>query len=122
MNKNLLGFLTRWFVCVLGLWLASRFLSNYISYKDGFGTLVMGGLVLAIVNFLIKPILILFSLPAIVFTLGLFMVIINGFIVFIVSKLYTPLHVTNFWAAIFAGMVIGLVNYLVTTVMESAKE
>jgi putative membrane protein len=122
MNKNLLGFLTRWFVCVLGLWLASRFLSNYISYKDGFGTLVMAGLVLAIVNFLIKPILILFSLPAIVFTLGLFMVIINGFIVFIVSKLYTPLHVTNFWAAIFAGMVIGLVNYLVTTVMESAKE
>ncbi len=122
MNKNLLGFLTRWFVCVLGLWLASRFLSNYISYKDGFGTLVMAGLVLAIVNFLIKPILILFSLPAIVFTLGLFMVIINGFIVFLVSKLYTPLHVTNFWAAIFAGMVIGLVNYLVTTVMESAKE
>ncbi|MEI6249347.1 MAG: phage holin family protein [bacterium] len=122
MNKNLLGFLTRWFVCVLGLWLASSFLSNYISYKDGFGTLVMAGLVLAIVNFLIKPILILFSLPAIVFTLGLFMVIINGFIVFIVSKLYTPLHVTNFWAAIFAGMVIGLVNYLVTTVMESAKE
>ena len=122
MNKNLLGFLTRWFVCVLGLWLASRFLGNYISYKDGFGTLVVAGLVLAIVNFLIKPILILFSLPAIVFTLGLFMVIINGFIVFIVSKLYTPLHVTNFWAAIFAGMVIGLVNYLVTTVMESAKE
>ncbi|NBW28826.1 phage holin family protein [bacterium] len=122
MNKNLLGFLTRWFVCVLGLWLASSFLSNYISYRDGFGTLVMAGLVLAIVNFLIKPILILFSLPAIVFTLGLFMVIINGFIVFIVSKLYTPLHVTNFWAAIFAGMVIGLVNYLVTTVMESAKE
>jgi len=122
MNKNLLGFLTRWFVCVLGLWLASRFLSNYISYKDGFGALVMAGLVLAIVNFLIKPVLILFSLPAIVFTLGLFMVIINGFIVFIVSKLYTPLHVTNFWAAIFAGMVIGLVNYLVTTVMESAKE
>jgi len=43
-------------------------------------------------------------------------------IVFIVSKLYTPLHVKNFWAAVFAGMVIGLVNYLVSTIMESAKE
>jgi putative membrane protein len=122
MNKNLLSFLTRWFVCVLGLWMASKFLSSYISYKDGFGALVMAGLVLAVVNFLIKPILILFSLPAIVFTLGLFMVLINGFIVFLVSKLYTPLHVTNFWGAVFAGMVIGLVNYLVTSIMESTKE
>lgn len=122
MNKNLLSFLTRWFVCALGLWMASRFLSHDIVYNGGLSDVILAGLVLAIVNFLIKPILILFSLPAIVFTLGLFMVLINGLIVFIVSKLYTPLHVKNFWAAVFAGMVIGLVNYLVSTIMESAKE
>jgi uncharacterized membrane protein YvlD (DUF360 family) len=46
------------------------------------------------------------------------MVIINGVTVFIASKLYTSLHVTDFWAAILAGMVIGLVNYLVTAIME----
>ena len=122
MNKNVLSFLTRWFVCALGLWMASRFLSGSIGYNGGITDVIFAGLVLAVVNFLIKPILILFSLPAIVFTLGLFMVLINGFIVFIVSKLYSPLHVKNFWAAVFAGMVIGLVNYLVSTIMESAKE
>ena len=46
------------------------------------------------------------------------MIIINGLTVFIASKLYEPLHITNFWAAVFAGMVIGLVNYLVTTILE----
>jgi uncharacterized membrane protein YvlD (DUF360 family) len=46
------------------------------------------------------------------------MIIINGLMVFIASKLYTPLHVTNFGAAILAGMVIGLINYLVTTILE----
>jgi putative membrane protein len=70
----------------------------------------------------LKPILIIFSLPAVILTLGLFIIIINGLTVFIVSKLYTPLHVTNFWAAVFAGMVIGLVNYLVTAILEDVHK
>lgn len=121
MNRQLVAFLTRWFVNSLGLWIASLILANSISYNNVFGDLVIAGLVLAIINFLLKPVLIIFSLPAIVFTLGLFMLLINGLIVFLASKLYTPLHITNFWAAVFAGMVIGLVNYLVTTIMESNK-
>ena len=83
--------------------------------------IVVSGFLLAIINTVIKPILILFSLPFIVLTLGLFMILINGLTVFIVSKLYGPLHVTNFWAAIFAGMVIGLVNYLVTAILEDVN-
>ncbi|HEY1645547.1 MAG TPA: phage holin family protein, partial [Candidatus Saccharimonadales bacterium] len=79
------------------------------------------GLILAIINTVLKPILVVLSLPAVVFTLGLFMIIINGVTVYIVSKLYSPLHITNFWAAVFAGMVIGLVNYLVSTILESTK-
>lgn len=80
--------------------------------------IIIAGLVLAVINTFLKPILIIFSLPALIFSLGLFMVIINGLTVYIASKLYSPLHITNFWAAVFAGMVIGLVNYLVTTIIE----
>ena len=46
------------------------------------------------------------------------MILVNGFMVFLVSKLYTPLHVTNFFVAILAGLIIGLVNYLVTAIIE----
>ena len=111
-------FLTRWLVCSLGLWIAAALLSNSISYNSQFGVIVIAGLVLAVINTIVKPILIFLSLPALLLSLGLFMIIINGLTVFIASKLYHSLHVTNFWAAVFAGMVIGLVNYLVTAVLE----
>jgi putative membrane protein len=121
-ESPLIRFLTRWLVCGLGLWIASRFLSNSIYIDKHWLTLVVAGLVLAMVNTIIKPILIIFSLPAILFSLGLFLIIVNGLTVYLASKLYSPLHVTNFWAAVFAGMVIGLVNYLVSTILEDIKK
>lgn len=117
-NRPLYSFLIRWVVCSLGLWIAASFLSSSISYDNRFKVIVIAGLVLAVINVVLKPILIIFSLPAILLTLGLFMIIINGLTVFIASKLYHSLHVTNFWAAVFAGMVIGLVNYLVTAILD----
>jgi putative membrane protein len=121
MNKPVYRFLTRWLVCSLGLWIAAGFLSRSITYGNKLGVIILAGLVLAVINVVIKPILVILSLPAILLTLGLFMIIINGLTVFIASKLYTPLHITNFWAAVFAGMVIGLVNYLVTAILEDVK-
>src|SRR5665647_2464538 len=110
MNQPIARFLVRWLVCSLGLWIAAGFLRGSISY-DSIAAIAVGGLILAVVNIVIKPILVIFSLPAILITLGLFMIIVNGATVYLVSKLYDQLHITNFWAAVFAGMVIGLVNY-----------
>jgi len=112
-------FLVRWLVCSLGLWIAAGLLSSHISYGSKAHVIIIAGLVLAIINVIIRPVVVILSLPAILFSLGLFMIVINGFMVFLVSKLYTPLHVTNFWAAILAGMIIGLVNYLVTAILEN---
>jgi putative membrane protein len=114
-------FLVRWFVCSLGLWIAAGLLSSHISFQTPGSRLtvvVVSGLILAVVNAVIRPAVIILSLPAIFFTLGLFMVIINGFTVWLASWLYSPLHVTNFWGAILAGVIIGLVNYLVTAILE----
>jgi putative membrane protein len=121
-RPSFIRFLTRWLVCSLGLWIAASFLSSSITYESRLPVIIIAGLVLAVINVIVKPILIIFSLPAILFTLGLFMVIINGLTVFIASKLYRPLHITNFWAAVFAGMVIGLVNYLVTAILEDVRK
>lgn len=119
MSNRIYRFLTRWLVCSLGLWIAAGFLNTSITYQSRIRDIIIAGFILAIINIVLKPILVIFSLPAILLTLGLFMVVVNGLTVFIVSKLYTPLHITNFWAAIFAGMVIGLVNYLVTAILEA---
>lgn len=111
-------FLVRWFVCALGLWIAAGILGDRISYDSRLGVIIVAGFILAIVNAIIKPIVVILSLPAILFSLGLFMIVINGLMVLLVSKLYSNLQVTNFGAAMLAGMVIGLVNYLVTTILE----
>lgn len=110
-------FLIRWLVSSLGLWIAAGLFSG-ITYENRLEVIVISGLLLAIVNSVIKPIVILLSLPAILFSLGLFMIIINGLMVMLVSSLYSNFDVDNFAAAILAGIVIGLVNYLVTTILE----
>lgn len=118
MKNPFARFLLRWFVCSLGLWIAAGLLSGSITYQERISVIVIGGLVLALVNAVIKPIVVIFSLPALLLTLGFFMIVVNGLMVYLASALYKPLHVTNFWAAMFAGIIIGLVNYLVTTIIE----
>ena len=108
----------RWFVCSLGLWIAAGFLGGSISYNDKLYIIIVAGLVLALINTVIKPIVILLSLPAILFSLGLFMIVVNGFTVWLASYLYKPLEVTSFGAAMLAGVIIGLVNILVTAIIE----
>lgn len=123
MNQSFLyRFLVRWLVCSLGLWIAAGLLGSYITYNGSFWVILVAGLILAIINAIIRPVVVLLSLPAILFTLGLFMIVINGFMVFLVSWLYDPLHITNFWIAILAGMIIGLVNYLVSAILENREK
>lgn len=119
MHRNLAAqFLLRWFVAGLGLWLAAVLLSDHISYQNSLGVIVGAGFILAILNMLLKPLLVILSFPAVILSLGLFMIIINGLVVYLVSVFYPPLHFAGFWSAVFAGIVIGLVNYLVTRTLQ----
>ncbi len=113
-------FLLRWFVCSLGLWIAAGFLDGRISFNGrlNLGIILISGLILALVNTVIKPLVVLLSLPAILFSLGLFMIVVNGLMILLASYLYKPLEVTSFGAAMLAGVIIGIVNILVTAIVE----
>ncbi len=118
MKRGPIGrFVLRWFISGLGIWVAAGLLGGRIDYTSS-AAIVLSGLFLAIANTIIKPIVVVLSLPAILFSLGLFMIVINGLMVIIVAKVYSGLHITNFGTAMLAGMIIGLVNYLVTTILE----
>lgn len=121
MQQGLLyRFLVRWLVSSLGLWIAAG-LTNAITYEGRWQVIVVAGLILALVNALIRPIVVLLSLPAILLTLGLFMIAINALMVLLAAWLYGPLQVDSFWTALLAGIIIGLVNYLVTAILESVR-
>lgn len=117
-KRFLQEFLFRWFVSGLGLFIAASILGSSVNFQSSFTVIVIAGLVLASINTIIKPIVVLLSFPILVFSFGLFMIVINGLMVLLASRLYGELHVTNFFAAMLAGMVIGLVNYLVVTIVE----
>ena len=117
----LVRFLVRWGVCSLGLWISAAILGSSLTYDNRMSVLIIAGLILAIVNSIIKPIAVLFALPAILLTLGLFMLVVNALMVLLVAWLYDPLDISGFWAAMLAGLIIGVVNFLVSVILESGQ-
>jgi len=118
-KRTLLRFAVRWVVSGLGLWIASGILgAQRLSVGNTWGTVIAAGFFLALVNMAIKPILVILSFPAIILSLGLFMLVLNGFLIMIAHWLYHPLYVSSFGWAVVTGIIIGLVNFLVTKVLE----
>ncbi|MCA9346975.1 phage holin family protein [Candidatus Saccharibacteria bacterium] len=118
MKQQFQQFLLRWAVCSAGLWISSLLFSTVELGDKKAAAVVLGGLSLALANAVLKPLVILLSLPAIMLSLGLFTVIINGLMVVIASWLYGPLEVETFGAAVLTGVVIGLLNFIITKLLE----
>ncbi len=100
-----------------GLWMASQLIVS-VNYSNDIWFLVIAGLILSVVNALIKPLLVVISLPFIVLSLGLFTVVINGALVWLVSVFYGPFTVGGFTSAVLAGLIVGLVNYVLTILLD----
>lgn len=114
-----LHFAVRWAVSSLGLWVAAALLGPArMSVGHTLLTVLGAGLFLALVNMAVKPLLVILSFPAIVLSLGLFMLLLNGFLVLLVDWIYGPFEVANIGVAVIAGIIVGLVNFLVSKVME----
>lgn len=118
MRKQVFNLLLRWGINSLGLWIAASLIGSVSFEQEKLSVVLTAGLILAVINAIIRPILVVFALPAIVLTLGLFIVIINGTMVYLLSKFYGRLEIESFGAAIVTGLVIGLVNFLVTKIVE----
>jgi putative membrane protein len=118
MQKQFLLFLLRWFVNSFALWVAARLLSG-VEYNvaETFSTFLLAGFVLSIMNVILKPIALILSLPAILVTLGLFMLIVNGFIVWLVSAIVPGLAM-GFWTAVLVGIIVSVCNFILTALVE----
>ena len=69
-----------------------------------------------------STLVVLLSLPAIVLTLGFFTLLINAFMLFLVTKIYPSFHLRSFWTAVVATVIIWIVNYLLTELLEPKHE
>lgn len=117
MTQQLLTFGIRWLANTIAIWLSAQ-LFNLIDYHQNIFALILGGFILSVLNALVKPLIVIFTLPAIALSLGFFLIVINGIIVYLAS-LITPLSIDSFWSAVLVGIVVGLVNYTVTITAEA---
>ena len=120
MKRQLFTFVIRWVLNSFGLWVAVRIFGTGYSNEqisNSISVFLVAGLIFSIVNAILKPIVIILSLPAILITLGLFTVIVNGFMVYISLKLAPGMHMT-FLNSVLTGLVLSLVNYIVSSALE----
>jgi putative membrane protein len=103
-------FVVRLIANALGLFIAAR-LSRNIDYEGGLTVIAVAALIFSLINAVLRPLLVILALPAIVLSLGLFMLVINGLMVWLVSALYPPFEVRSFGAAVLAAIIVWLVNY-----------
>ncbi|MBF6141129.1 phage holin family protein [Nocardia farcinica] len=110
----------------VALWLAAAWVSGIeilSPAEDGTGARIVVVLVIAavftLVNALVKPVVKLLSLPLILLTLGLFLLVINALMLWLTAKLTEladtngyGLEVNGFWAAVFGGIIVSLVNWV----------
>lgn len=119
MSTAIKTFILRWLVNFLGLWAAATLLSG-IDYSGRLRVLIWAALIFSIVNAVVKPLIVLLTLPVIALTLGLFTLVINAFMLYMVTFLYPKFTITSVRSAIAAVVIIWGVNYLIDDREEQA--
>ncbi len=104
------GFLLRLAIGALGLWVASRLVPGM--HIDGTGTLALAAFLLGFVNAVVRPILVLLTLPVTIVTLGLFLLVVNAAMLSLVAALLDGFSLGGFGSAILGSILIGLVSWL----------
>lgn len=118
MNHPFVNLLVRWAILALGVVLAATLVPG-IRYDSG-TTLALVVLMLSLFNAVLKPLLVLFTLPFIVLSLGIGVWVINALLLYFVGKLVDGFSVQGFWAAMLGALVVSVTNLVLTRVLQSA--
>jgi putative membrane protein len=103
------GFVIRLLITALGLWVADRLLPGI--EITGTGSLIVSALLLGLVNAVIRPIILILTLPLTVLTLGLFILIVNGISLGIAAWLVPGFHIAGLWSATWGAIIVGVTSW-----------
>jgi len=105
-------FVFRWAVTTIAVMVASSVIRG-IRY-DTVAALIGASLLLGILNAFVRPFLLIISVPLILLTLGLFILVLNGLLLLLVPHVVAGFHVDSFWSAFWGAIVISLVSWLLS--------
>jgi putative membrane protein len=90
-------------------------------HVDTFATALVAALVLGLINTLIRPVLVLLTLPVTLLTLGLFIFVINGLLFWFAGSFVPGFRVDGFWAGVFGAIVYSIVSWMLSSLILSRK-
>ena len=120
-TMNFKKFLQSWLINILAVLMAVYIVRGGIHYEKALD-LVMASLLLGILNAIVRPFLMLLALPLLIFTLGLFTLVINALVLYFVGNLLRPhFSVDSFWAALWGALIISIVSVVLNTLTGTGK-
>ena len=111
----MMGFILRALICAAGLWLATQWVTGV--HVDSTTTLLIAGLLLGVVNAIVRPIAFILTLPITILTLGLFLFVLNAAMVGLVSWLVPGFHVGGFRGALLTSIIVWIVGWLASWII-----
>ena len=115
-NTKIMNFILRLLLTALAVVLLAKLLPGVS--VDGYLTAIIVAIVLALLNFIVKPILVLFTLPVTVLTLGLFLLVINAIIIFLADGFVSGFEVDGWLIAIIFSLLLSLVQSILFSILK----
>lgn len=111
----MIHFFAQWVATAIALWVSSYIFSG-IHFENA-SSLAVSALILGLANAIIKPLLILLTLPLTLFSFGLFLLVINALVLMLVSSVVSGFSISGFWTALFASIFISFVSVIINTAL-----
>ena len=113
-----MGFLLRVLVNILAIVVAAHLVSGI--RVDSVLSAVAAGLLLGVVNAVVRPVLLVLTLPITLVTLGLFLLVLNGLCLWLVAAVVKGFHVDGFWSAVLGALVVSAMSWVVTVLVSDS--
>lgn len=114
------SFLIHWMITAGALALASRVVGGI--HVASLGTLALSALVLGLVNAIVRPILVVLTLPITILTLGLFYLVVNGAAFALAAALVPGFHVASFGSAVFGALTVSIFSWILGWILTPRSD
>ena len=104
------GILLRTVITAIGLWIADSLLDGVIIRTEA--TLIFAALVLGIINAVVRPVLVVLTLPLTVVTLGIFLLVLNAAMFGLAAALFDNFEVAGFWSALGGALIVSITSWI----------
>src|SRR5713226_8996181 len=113
-----MGFILRIIVYTLALLLAANVVPGI--RLDGLTSALVAGMLLGLINAIVRPILVVLTFPITLLTLGLFLLVLNAFCLWLVSVFISGFHVAGFWPAFWGALLVSVVSWILTALISDS--